>query len=198
LDSAQCLSMKPSRASYSYLLPFRNTHILHFSVDGYIFWVFVCPQFCWARIFFSFFFFVFCPSRRLRQRDSLLFCFVFLVAAIYDASIFLINYSHIFSLNSFFSFGFSIRREMEDHNELDDRNSLTSHGSANADNDKVRRAPFQFGINWNGRCDSAAQLLSLSTCNVKRESCGCTLLRFIRLFFYYLGFARVVYYCFSY
>jgi hypothetical protein len=96
---------------------------------------------------FLFFFFVFCPSRRLRQRDSLLFCFVFLVAAIYDASIFLINYSHIFSLNSFFSFGFSIRREMEDHNELDDRNSLTSHGSANADNDKVRRAPFQFGIN---------------------------------------------------
>lgn len=27
---------------------------------------------------------------------------------------------------------------MEDHNELDDRNSLTSHGSTNADNDKVR------------------------------------------------------------
>ena len=136
-----------------------------------------------GKVFLLFFFlFVFCPSRGLRQRDSLLFYIVFVATAIYDASIFLVNYSHIFFLKFFFSFGFSIRREMEDHNELDDRNSLTSHGSANADNDKVRRAPFQFGINWNGRCDSAAQLLSWSTCNVKRESCGCTLLRFIRLF----------------
>jgi hypothetical protein len=61
--------------------------------------------------------------------------------AISDASIF-------FSLINTPTFRFlflSIRREMEDHNELDDRNSLTSHGSANADNDKVR-PPFQFGI----------------------------------------------------
>ena len=78
------------------------------------------------KVFLLFFFlFVFCPSRGLRQRDSLLFYIVFVATAIYDASIFLVNYSHIFFLKFFFSFGFSIRREMEDHNELDDRNSLT-------------------------------------------------------------------------
>ena len=182
LDSAQCLSMKPSRASFSIFCRFA-THIYYISPSMDIFFGFLCVLSSPGQGFSSFFFlFVFCPSRGLRQRESLLFYIVFVATAIYDASIFLVNYSHIFFLKFFFSFGFSIRREMEDHNELDDRNSLTSHGSANADNDKVRRAPFQFGINWNGRCDSAAQLLSWSTCNVKRESCGCTLLRFIRLF----------------
>lgn len=37
---------------------------------------------------------------------------------------------------------------MDEHNELDDRNSLTSHGSTNADNDKVGLAldPFVYRL----------------------------------------------------